>query len=35
MKGFTNTILMGAALFCMAGHVAAQKTTSFTVTNHA
>ena len=34
MKGFTNTILMGAALFCMAGHVAAQKTTSFTVTNH-
>ena len=35
MKGFTNTFLMGAVLFLLAGQVRAQKVTSFRVTNHA
>ncbi len=34
MKGFTNTLLMGAALFCMAGPLMAQKVTNFRVTDH-
>ncbi|MBO4431042.1 MAG: glycoside hydrolase family 30 protein [Bacteroidaceae bacterium] len=34
MKGFTNTILMVAALFCMIGQMRAQKVTKFRVTDH-
>ena len=34
MKGFTNTILMGAALFCMSGQMSAQNVTKFQVINH-
>ncbi len=34
MKGFTNTILMSAALFCLAGQMSAQNVTQFQVTNH-
>ena len=34
MKGFTNTILMSAALFCLAGQMSAQNVTHFQVTNH-
>ena len=34
MKGFTNTIWMGAALFCLTGQVSAQNVTNFRVTNH-
>ena len=34
MKGFTNTILMVAALFCMTGQLRAQNVTKFRVTDH-
>ena len=35
MKGFTNTMLMSVALFCLAGQMCAQNVTQFQVTNHA
>ena len=34
MKGFTNTFLMSAVLFCMTGQGMAQKVTPFKVTSH-
>ena len=34
MKGFTNTILMSAAWFCLVGQMSAQNVTQFRVTNH-
>ena len=34
MKGFTNTMLMSVALFCLAGQMCAQNVTQFQVTNH-